>query len=154
MFKITKKKVAGLAVASAVLIGGSAAYAYWTSTGTGSGSASAGSSSGLDITQNGSVTGLTPNGTAQTISYTVTNSTSGAEYVGKVTTTVASVSSGSGSGEACDAGMFTIVDGPALNQNLQPGGTASGTATIQLVDDGNNQDNCQGSTVTLAFASN
>jgi len=148
-----KALVAGGLVATLAM--GGIAFAYFSATGSGSGSASVGSSSGLDISQDGpAVTGLVPNGPAKTIHYTVTNNTAGAEFVDQVSTTVSSVTSGSLATEACDASMFTIVDGPALSTNLQPGHTASGTATIKLVDDGNNQDNCQGSTVSLAFASN
>jgi hypothetical protein len=154
MRKFSRKTlVAGGLVATMAL--GGIAFAFFSATGSGSGTASVGTSHALDITQVGSVSGLVPNGPAQTINYKVTNNTAGAEQVNQVTTTVASVTSLAIVGdEACDASMFTIVDGLAINQNLQPAGTATGTATIKLVDDGNNQDNCQNAVVTLAFASN
>lgn len=155
LFNSRKKLIA--AGISLVAVAGLAtgAVAYFTSTGSGNGSATVGASGGLDIAQVGSVTGLVPNGPAKTIHYTVTNNNAGAEYVGQVTTTVTSVTSNTIVGdETCTPAMFSIVDGPALNTNLQPGGTASGTATIQLVDDNNNQDNCQNAPLVLHFASN
>jgi hypothetical protein len=166
MKRFMNKKVAtiGLAAGLALGIAGSA-FAYFTSTGTGTGSASTGSSAGLNIAQTNTVSNLLPGGPSETIDYKVTNNTSSAENVGQVTVTVASVTSGTLTGtdsegntiQPCSTTFYPIVQGSALNTDLQPGGTATGTATISMTDSGN-QDNCQaangGGALTLSFSSN
>jgi hypothetical protein len=164
MKRFMNKKVVAIGLAAGLTLGAAgAAFAYFTSSGTGTGSATVGSSAGLNIAQVGSTSGIVPNGPAQTVNYTVTNNTSSAESVHQVTVTIATISgAGSLTGtdslgnvyDTCSPSLFTVTQGSPLNANLQPGHSASGTATIALPDDGNNQDNCQGATLNLSFSSN
>jgi hypothetical protein len=155
----SKKAVTiGLAVGLSLGVAG-AAFAYFTSTGAGTGSASTGSSTAVTITQTGSVTGLLPGGPSATINYSVHNPGAGAEHVGSVTVTLTSVTTGAVGGDpACTTASYSITQGPAINADVAPGGTATGTATISMLDNGLNQDNCQaansGGAVVLGFTSN
>ena len=155
----TKKAVTiGLAVGLSLGAAG-AAFAYFTSSGAGTGSASTGSTTAMTITQTGSVTGLLPGGPSATINYTVHNPGAGAEHVGSVTATLTSVTTGAVGGDpVCTTASYTITQGPAINANVPPGGNAVGTATIAMLDNGLNQDNCQaansGGALVLGFTSN
>ena len=157
---ISKKTVAIGLTAGLILGAGGAAFAYFSSSGTGTGSATVGTSGGVNIAQTNTVAGLVPNGPAQTIDYTVTNplTNPGSEFVNQVTVSVASVSGAgtlTGAGiDACTPSLFTVTQGLPIGQTLASGGTANGTATISLPDDGNNQDNCQGVTLNLSYSSN
>jgi hypothetical protein len=148
----------GLAVGLSLGAAG-AAFAYFSSTGAGTGSASTGSSTALAITQTNTVTGLLPGGPLATIDYSVQNPGGGAEHVGSVTVSVTSVTTGAVAGDpACTTASYSITQGPAINADLAPGGTATGTATIAMLDNGLNQDNCQaansGGALVLGFTSN
>ena len=164
MKRFMNKKVAAIAAAAGLTLGlGGAAFAYFSSTGTGTGSATVGTSAGLDISQVGTTSGILPDAAAQTVTYKVTNNTSAAEAVHQVTVSIASISgAGSATGtdslgnpiDACTPSLFTVTQGSALDTDLAAGGSTTGTATISLPDDGNNQDNCQGVTLNLSFSSN
>ena len=113
----------------------------------------------MTITQTGTVTGLLPGGPSATINYTVHNPGTGAEHVGSVTVSLTSVTSGAVSGDpVCTTASYSINQGPAINATVAPGGTATGTATIAMLDNGLNQDNCQaansGGALVLGFTSN
>jgi hypothetical protein len=154
----TKKRIAAVVLSGAVLLGtGGIAAAYFSTSGTGTGAAATGSSTGpLTITQVGTVTGLLPGGPAGTINYSVKNTSAGAQFVGPVTVTVTAVTTGSiAADEACATSMYVTTPGAALG-SIAPGATVTGTATIQMKDDGKNQDNCQaansGGALTLGFS--
>ena len=155
----TKKRIAAVVLSGAVLLGtGGIAAAYFSTSGSGAGSAATGNSTGpLAITQVGTVTGLLPGAPAKTINYSVTNTSAGVQFVGPVTVTVSSVTTGALVGdEACAATMYVITNSGTPLGSIAPGGTAAGTATISMTDDGNNQDNCQaahgGGALTLSFS--
>ena len=95
----TKKRIAAVVLSGAVLLGtGGIAAAYFSTSGSGAGSAATGSSTGpLAITQVGTVTGLLPGAPARTINYSVTNTSAGVQFVGPVTVTVSSVTTGASS---------------------------------------------------------
>jgi hypothetical protein len=102
---------------------------------------------------------LLPGGPSATIDYSVNNPGGGAEHVGSVTVAVTSVTTGAVAGDpACSTASYSITQGPAINATLAPGGTATGTATIAMLDNGLNQDNCQaangGGVLVLGFTSN
>jgi hypothetical protein len=149
-----------LAIGVALAIGAAgAAFGYFTSTGAGTGSASTGSSSAVAISQTNTITGLLPGGPSATIDYSVNNPGGGAQHVGSVTVAVTSVTTGAVAGDpACSTASYSITQGPVINATLAPGGTATGTATITMVDNGLNQDNCQaangGGALVLGFTSN
>jgi hypothetical protein len=164
MKRFMNKKVAAIGLAAGLALGvGSAAFAYFSSTGSGAGTGTVGISAGLDIAQTNTVSGILPDAATHEIDYTVTNNNSGSEAVHQVTVTVASVTgAGTATGtdslgnpiDACTPSLFTVVQGSPLDANLAHLGTADGTATVALSDDGNNQDNCQGATLHFAFSSN
>ena len=164
MKRFMNKKVVAIGLAAGITLGGAgAAFAYFSSAGTGVGTAGVGTSAGLDIAQTNTVSNIQPDGVTHEIDYTVTNNNPGAEAVHQVTVTVASISgAGTQTGtdslgnayDACTPALFTVVQGSPLDANLAHLGTASGTATVALNDDGNNQDNCQGATLHLSFSSN
>lgn len=104
----------------------------------------------------GVVPGLTPDDTPYPIDFAITNPGSTAVHVNQVVTSISSLSNtGNGPSEACAASMYPLTNATdAIGATVQPGTTlftSTGT-TIQMHDDGNNQDNCQGATVNLAFA--
>jgi hypothetical protein len=160
MKRFFSKKAVTIGLAVGLSLGAAgAAFAYFTSTGAGTGSASTGSSTAVTITQTGSVTGLLPAGPSATINYSVHNPGAGAVHVGSVTVTLTSVTSGAVGGDpVCTTASYSITQGPAINADVAPGGTATGTATIAMLDNGLNQDNCQaansGGAVVLGFTSN
>jgi hypothetical protein len=99
---------------------------------------------------------LYPGGPSEPVNFAITNPGSTSVTVGTVTTSIVSVTTGSISGdEACATSMYHIgtpTVGPIGNVN--PGTTvfaATGTS-INMLDDHNNQDNCEGAVVTLGFA--
>jgi hypothetical protein len=148
----------GLAVGLSLGAAG-AAFAYFSSTGAGTGSASTGSTTAVTITQTNTITGLLPGGPSATINYSVHNPGAGAEHVGSVTVTVTSVTTGAVGGDpVCTPASYSITQGAAINADVAPGGTATGTATIAMLDNGLNQDNCQaangGGVLVLGFTSN
>jgi hypothetical protein len=154
-----KRAVAiGLAIGLSLGAAG-AAFAYFSSTGAGTGSASTGSSTAVTITQTNTISGLLPGGPSATIDYSVHNPGAGAEHVGSVTVAVTSVTTGAVGGDpACATASYSITQGAAINADVAPGGTATGTATIAMLDNGLNQDNCQaangGGVLVLGFTSN
>lgn len=102
---------------------------------------------------------LFPGGPSQPVDYAITNPNTWYVHVHQVTTSVASLSNTGSDGtiEACSTGMYPIANAAAINASIPPGGTTlfspSGTS-ISMTDDGHNQNNCQGDTVNLSFASN
>lgn len=176
-FTAKQKLVAGLGAGAFVVAGGGAAYAYWSSTGTGSGSATVGSATNFTVGQLASpaptggplypdasigVTG----GHVQTNSYKVTNPGSGSENLNKVVISVAKSDGTAWSSQtdstkpACTASDFSV-GGQAVNTpwtdtslagDYTAGSSQTGTVTVELIDNGHNQDNCQGVTVPLYFS--
>lgn len=108
----------------------------------------------------GEITNLSPGGPAQPIQFAITNPGSSSAYVDVVTTAVSSVTTGGGGGEACATGMYTTnpLNGEIpIASSLAPGQTdffSPSGYSLQMNDDGHNQDNCENQTVSLAFSSN
>jgi hypothetical protein len=147
------KKVAALGVI-ALLMAGGAAYAYWTNGGTGSGTAATDSSLPITVNQTSTITGLAPGATAQVLSGDFDNPNASAVLVAHVDATITSVTGGTG---GCAVGDYTLAGFPAVVglPTVAPG-SASGTwtgGTIQMVETGANQDNCQGATVHIDYTS-
>ena len=143
--------LAALVVALAASIG---AYAYFTSNGSGTGSASVGTSSSLTITQTNAVSGLLPDGATHTVAFSIANTSTAAQNLGKVTVSNISVDEPYAS-NGCQASWFTA-NAPAGAVGTIAGGltynSAPGTQpSIQMNDSGGNQDVCQGATLTLTL---
>jgi hypothetical protein len=164
MFRIfrMKRTVAALSVVG-VLVCAGAAFAYFTSTGSGSGNATVGSSSAFTVNVAAASGGaLYPGSGTQTLSYTVTNPSSGAQSLRATTASVASsggnITTGSGAGTpvtGCLASWFTATNtAPTpLPQNLAGGATStSGSVAVTMQDSGTNQDPCQGATPNITVS--
>lgn len=164
--------LATLAVAAVAAIG---AYAYFTSTGTGTGSAQVGSASPWTVGESGSPSGalaMYPNasigtGDIQTHGYTVTNPSTGNQSLNQVVISIANSDGSAWSAQAdtskpaCTAADFSVGGQPigtawtdtSLAQDFAAGASHSATVTVQMIDNGFNQDNCQGLTnVPLYFS--
>jgi hypothetical protein len=100
---------------------------------------------------------LYPGGPSQPVDFAITNPGSSPALVTSVTTTVTGVTTGILPLEPCTTNMYTLGDSPVtLNTNVPTGTTffsPSGT-TISMLNDSNNQDNCENSVVSLSFSSN
>ena len=137
-------------LATALLVGGGVAFAYWTTTGSGTSTATAGDSSPVVVTQTNVVTGLYPGGPAQDINLNIANSNSAAQ---RLETVAVSVSSTSDAG--CTAADFTVTDAtiaaevPSGSTNAYLG-SATG-ATIKMKNAATSQDACKNVTINLAF---
>lgn len=151
--KVLKKKrtMAVLGVVAALAVA-AAAIAYWTTTGSGSGSGSVASSNG-SVTLNGTITGeLTPGGSSA-VKFTADNSGSSSLQVGTVHAEVSIDDAHAKAG--CNAGDFTIGD-TAENQVIAAHSSAvalTDEGSISMADTGENQDACQGATISLALSS-
>jgi hypothetical protein len=99
---------------------------------------------------------LYPGGPSQPVDFAITNPGSSSAYVTTVHTTISSVTSdGIVADEVCSTTMYSLTGNPAsVDATVLPGSTViespSGT-TISMINDGNNQDNCEGATVSLGF---
>jgi hypothetical protein len=171
--KLRTKIAVGTALGAAVLAGGGLAFAYFTSTGTGTGSAVVGSATNWTVGESGTPTGgpLYPDASVgganiQTDSYTVTNAGHGSQNLTSVVISVANSngsawsSQANGSLPACTAADFSVggltAGNPWTDSSLAgdftSGQSKTGTVTIEMIDSGKNQNNCQGVTVPLYFS--
>ncbi|MDO5753418.1 hypothetical protein [Arthrobacter sp.] len=153
------KKILWL-TAGLVLVGGGAAFAYWTVGGAGTGSAATGTTSNILPVQTTTVTDMHPGDTAQALSGNFTNGDEGPVYVGTVTASISSVIkaapgiSGPAPTGTCDASDYTL-DGAVMTVDAEvPVGFKQGSwsgATIKFNDKPTNQDACKGAIVNLAY---
>jgi hypothetical protein len=133
-----------------VVAGG--AYAFFTSSGSGSGGASVGSASNWTVTPAAATGGpLFPGAGTQTITYTVTNPSSGHQSLTATTAVVKSsggnVTQGGTAVSGCLASWFTATNtAPTpLPQNLAGSATSTGgSVAVTMQDSGTAQDVCQG----------
>ena len=154
MRKPTKRLIA-IAATSVLLLGGAGiAYAYWTAGGTGGGSGTTGTSEAITINQTSVITNLRPDGAAQTLSGTFTNTNDEPIYVGTVTASIASVTGGA----TCEVTDYTLANAVmTVNAEVAVGtGVGSWTgATIQFNNKpAENQDDCKDATVTFSYVAN
>lgn len=139
------KKLVALVTVGALAVGGTSAYAYWTSTGTGSGTATvAAGSNNLAITST-SPAGLSPGGSVA-VNGTVTNPNSYSVNVGTVSGVVTT------SDAACLPGDFTFAP-VVVGATVAAGGSKTFAGTLAMADTAVNQDACKSAVITLAFSS-
>jgi hypothetical protein len=162
--KLRYKIGVGVATAAAVVAGGGIAFAYFTTNGSGSGTGSVGStsasSSGWAVAVTSSTTAVYPGGTADSMPFTVTNTTPGNEGLSTITVSVATTATG------CQAAWYSVTVGGTTTAGTNAGtnpdtftlsapddiaasGTYAGTVTLSLVDANQNQDACEGDTPTV-----
>jgi hypothetical protein len=153
MFHFTKKRAIVIAVVGSLALG-AGAYAYFTSTGTGNGAGSVGSSTAFTVAVSSDATGtLYPGAGSQTLTYNVTNSSSGHQRLSSAIASVAStggeIMSGTPSApvSGCLASWFTASASTTnpLPQDLAGSGISSGTVVVTMQNDPDaSQDSCQG----------
>lgn len=150
MNKNSKKWATGFVVVS--LIGGGAAFAYWTNSGSGSGQAATGTNAAVVVNQTSTVTGLAPGVAAQPLSGDFGNDNDGPVYVGSVTATVSGTDQ-----PGCGATDYTIAGAATVNAQVAAGdgvGSWSGLTIAFNNKPSVNQDACKNAVVDLAYASN
>lgn len=173
MRRFTKKRLIGVLAVIGLLAVAGTAIAYFTSTGNGTGSAAVGTSTHWTVGETGSPSGgpLYPDhaiggSNVQTDNYTVTNPGSGSQNLSQVVVSVATSTGAAWSSQAnnlepaCNASDFSVggnaVGTPWTDSSLagdyQASASRSGTVSVEMIDNGANQDNCQGVSVPLYFS--
>jgi hypothetical protein len=169
----SRKRIAAVSAAVGLGLVGGGVIAYFTTTGNGTGTATTGSSTAWTVGETGTATGgpLYPDAAIgganiQTDPYTVTNGSAGSQNLTQVTIQVAT-SPGGGvwtvpgdtTKPACNASDYSV-GGSAVGATRTDTALAgdfishqskTGSVTVELIDNGFNQDNCQGVTVPLYF---
>jgi hypothetical protein len=149
---LKKKRTMGILAAIAVLAVAGAAIAYWTTSGSGSGTGSVSSSNG-SIALHATITNPLSPGASSPVAFTADNANTSSELVGTVHAVVSIDEAHATAG--CKASDFTIAD--VLESQVIDAG-ASGVALahegqISMADTTENQDACQGATVSLELSS-
>lgn len=169
LFMTKKVVVVGTAVALTLGLSG-AAFAFFTSQGTGTGSGVVGTAGSFVITSASPSGYLYPdtagtNANVETTDYTVTNSGHGNAQLNQVTISVATSGGGTwtytdpAGDPACTAADFSIdgaTPGTPFVDTSQAGTYAGGQAqtgsfTLEMIDNGQNQNSCEGLTVPIYF---
>jgi hypothetical protein len=162
----TRRRIIIAGITTAAVLGtGGAAFAYFAASGSGNGTATVGSDGTWTVAQT-AITGgpLYPDGTtSETITFTVTNGSTGNQEFTSATATLPADGGGlalDANGNAipgCKASWFTpaIASDPSLNQEIAGGGTTTVTVTVKMpTNETDNQTACEGTAprVTLAIA--
>ena len=165
MKHLKSKKAVVLLVLAIAAIASVGAYAYFTSTGSGTGSATVGSDSAWAVGQTGSAgPSLYPDtaigtGSIQTKTYTITNPSAGHQNLANVTVKVANADGSPWTSGMCNKNDFSV-GGAAVGAtytdtdsagNFAGGETRTDSVTVQMIDNGANQNDCRGLTVPLYF---
>jgi hypothetical protein len=147
--KLLKKRTALVLSAVAVLAVAGIAVAYWTTSGSGNGSGAVAGSNGTLVLHGTINNALTP-GSTSSVSFTADNAGSSSLQVGTVHAVVSIDAAHSG----CKASDFTIADTPE-NQVIPAKGSEAlaHNGSISMADSAENQDACQGATISLALTS-
>jgi hypothetical protein len=150
------RRVAGITTAALFLVGGGAAYAYWTIGGSGSGSVTTGDVSAVTINQTTTISNLAPGVAAQALSGTFDNPNDGPVYITSVTASIASVTKATGApAGTCDATDYTLANASMPVGAEVASGTGKGAWTGATIAFNNktttNQDACKGATVNLSY---
>jgi hypothetical protein len=167
-----KRSIIGLIAVVAVAAMAFGAYAYFSSSGTGTGTATVGSSTAFVVLEGAHSGGpLFPDppigGTnIQTNTYTVHNPSAGNQNLNQVVIKVANSDGSTWSSQtdntkpACTAADFSV-GGQSVGSSwtdtsqagdLTAGQTVTSHVTVELIDNGANQDNCEGLTVPLYYS--
>ena len=160
----SKKRVAAIGViTAATMVGGGMAVAYWTSSGSGTGDATTASSDAVVTITGDAVSDMYPGDAEQDLIVTASNVGTNNAYVAGVT---AYVTTDAVPPAACDGSNYLINGDPAgtpVDLNWEPvdlaGGDSASTGalgyenTIQFNNKDEEQDDCQGVTVRINYAS-
>jgi hypothetical protein len=147
--KLTKNKRAltVLGVVAVLAVAG-VAVAFWTASGSGSGSGKAATSNGSLVLHGSISKELTP-GSTSPVTFTADNTNSSGLQVGTIHAEVSTDKAG------CTASDFVIND-TEENQTIpaeKSGVALANDGSIEMVENGENQDACKGATVTLTLTS-
>ena len=141
----TKKFAALVAVAVVAAVAAVSAFAYFTSAGQGSGTATVGSASNIALS--GSAVGdLYPGGADVPVTVDIHNAGSGSQHVGTISGAVAT--------NGTCLGSWFQVDSVDYNADLAAGDSDSEATKVRMIDASENQDACQGKTLTINWSSN
>lgn len=131
-----------------VLAGAIAAYAYFTSKGSGTGHAKVGTANAT-VKIVGTVEGeLYPGGAPAKVNLAIKNEGSSSAQVHEVI-----LNKVTSSKAGCTVSAFTMA-AVTVNKTLAPGGETSSEGSLAMANTEENQDECQGAELTLAFESN
>jgi hypothetical protein len=153
--QLTKTKKLTALTAALVLLGGAAAFAYWTAGGSGTGTAATGTNSAITVNQTSTVTAMGPGVAAQPLSGNFTNTNAGPVYVATVTAAIGTITGG---GPSCEATDYTLTN-PVSDVNAEvPAGTGVGswgatdTPTIAFNNKADeNQNDCKNASVQILY---
>ncbi len=150
----SKKSRVIVATAAVFVLGGTAAFAYWTSTGSGSGAGTTGTSTAFTVTGVAVTAGLplTP-GTAQTVGFTVNNPGTGNQILSSVVATVATSAGEEWTAVSGCSALDYTVSAPVITYGQIAGSSSvSGTVLVTMNNLGTSQDACKGVAYPLYFA--
>jgi hypothetical protein len=150
MFRVLKRKrvVVSLGVVASLALT-AAAIAYFTSTGSGTGQATVGTSTAWSVTF-GTTTGtMYPGSGTSNVPYTVTNPSSGHQYLASTSATVkddgsGNITDGGSSVAGCSSSWFTATNHSPAAVDLAGAGTTTGSVDVTLANVGSSQDPCKG----------
>lgn len=149
---LKRKTVVVGGVAALVIVGGGAAYAYWTNSGSGTGEAETGTNQTIVVNQTSTITGLAPGLPAQTLSGNFDNPNTSPVYVTSVTATVTGTDQ-----TGCGVSDYTIAGAAPVNAEV-PAGTGQGSWSGLTIQFNNkpavNQDACKNAVVSIAYTAN
>lgn len=176
MKRFISKKVAIVGGAAALIVALSgAAYAYFTATGTGTGTAQVGYATNWKITSTPGSGTLYPDASIgganqESVGFSVTNEGKGDQNLAALYVIVANSDGSPWSYQpnpnepACTGADFSVGGAPVGTPyeitsgggigTYTPGQTANGSVSVEMIDNGANQDNCQGLSVPLYFSTN
>ena len=155
--RVLSKKAISIATSGVVLVVGTGvAYAYWSAGGAGDGTGATGTSTALTVNQSTVLTAMFPGDTAQTLSGTFTNASSGTVHVTSVTASLLSVTDTPGGAVSvgCSVADYTLASATmsAVQEvAVGTGGTWTG-ATVHFNNTTANQDACKGVTLNIHYA--
>lgn len=153
MSRTKRTTISATVMATLLVAGAGAAFAYWTATGTGSGSATTGTTENFTITSSTVGDALTPGGSAQTITFVVTNPGAGIQMLTLITPTIANATAPfTFESGTCSAADYTLGAVDIVYGEIAAGGTLEGTVTVTMINSASNQDDCKGVTVPVQFA--
>jgi hypothetical protein len=149
-----RKIAVSAVVAGLVLAGGGAAFAYWSSSGSGVGEATTGESTAFTVTSEDATGGpLTPGGPSQSVTFTVTNPSTGAQTLNSVVVRVANADGSAWTAVAgCSAADYAITTPVVAYGVIAGGADVDGTVSISMINATTNQDACQLADVPLHIA--
>jgi hypothetical protein len=154
--KLNKKTLAVSTVTLAV-VGGTSAFAYWTTTGTGTGSGTMATGDGSSVTlTTGAIDGLTPGGSV-TVDIYASNDSGVDATVETATAGAITITEAEGVTGTCSVDWFTAaVEGTGSATSVPTGSTGTDVEidqdlTVSMTNPSENQDACKGASIEVAL---